>query len=245
MIRNLLPALLILAACPVALAQDKTPAVQDHAAGRLNPFPGGVGSYWIYKGETTQAPGVDYAKAQEKKVRWRMSLERILHRDGATAFIVNGFPDDLDWSDDPKPKLSMFVLTDDGGLYRFNGEEETSEQKFNDPQVTLKQLLEDAEPWFQWPPVVGAQPGGGTCPDRTDQMYCWTLDPPEKLSLRKVKGAPSGQHTGYSLAYRTNPDDAEVEIVSGVGVTGYWYHHHGTISEVDLYLLEVHLTEQK
>lgn len=247
MTRRLLPALLFVFACTFAAAQDKAIGGQNQSGTKvLNPFPGGVGSYWIYTGLVQQAPGVDYAKAEEKNVRWRMTLHRILRRDGATAVIVEGFPDDLDWSDDPKPKESMFVVTDNGGLYRFNGEVKDSEQKFTDTHITTKQLLEDGDPWFQSPPVVGAQPGGGYCPDRTDNLYCWVLDEPvRKISVRGIKGIPSGPRASYSLAYRTLPDDSEIDIVAGVGVTGYAYHHHGTIADIDLHLVEAHLVGEK
>lgn len=247
MTRRVLPALIVLVAYTIAVAQVHTSAVQNQTTtGTLNPFPGGVGSYWIYNGVVRQAPGVDYANAEKKKLRWRMSVDRVLRRDGTAAVIVEGFPDDVDWSDNPQPKQSMFVLTGDGGLYRMNGDQKLSEQKFNDPHVTTAEFLEDAEPWFQWPPVLGAQPGGGTCPDRRDDMYCWILlEAPENVTVRGVKGIPAGSRTSYTLAYRTNPDDTEVDIVSGVGVTDYQYHHHGTIAEVELHLVEAHLTEEK
>jgi hypothetical protein len=237
--------LLVLLAAALGIPQSKSALQQEKAGattGVLNPFPGGVGSYWIYKGVVRQQG----YKIEEQKVRWRMSVERILRREGATAVVVKGFPDDVDWSSSPPAKESMFVLTDDGGLYRIYSEQGTPDLKFADTRISTADFLKDEDLWFQWPPKVGAQPGGGNCPDRADDMYCWILfEPPEKASLRGIKGAPSGSRTGYTLANRTNPDDTEVDIVSGVGVTGYGYHHHGTVADIDLHLVEVHLTEQK
>lgn len=208
----------------------------------LNPFPGGVGSYWIYKGLVRQQG----FKIEEEKIRWRMTIERVLHRDGATAVVVKRFPDDADWSSNPPAKESMFVLTDDGGLYRIYSEQGTPDQKFTDTRIATQEFLKDADLLFQWPPTVGAQPGGGTCPDRTDDMYCWVLEEPvQKVSVRGIKGVPSGSRTSYSLMYRTLPDHTEIDFISGIGVTGYEYHHHGTVADVELRLVEVHLTEQK
>ena len=247
MTSRLLPVILVAFTSAVAVAQDKAPTGQNHATTAiLNPFPGGVGSYWIYKGVVRQAPGVDAANAEEKKVRWRMSVERVLRRDGATAVVVKGFPDDVDWSDNPPAKESMFVLTDDGGIYRIYSKEGPPDGKFTDPRITIQDFLKDEDLWFQWPPTVGAQPGGGNCPDRSDELYCWALDePPQKISLRGVKGVPSGLRTGYTILYRTLPDHTQVDIVTGVGVTNYEYHHHGTIADVELHLVEAHLTAEK
>lgn len=210
----------------------------------MDPFPGGVGSYWIYEGVVRQ--GSD-EKPEEKKVRWRMSIERILHREGAKAVVVKGFPADLDWSaGDAAVKESMFVVTDNGGIYRIYSEKGIPDAKFADTHITIQEFLKDEELLFQWPPTVGAQPSGGNCPERGDEMYCWVLfEAPGKGPLRGVKGIKPGSYSVYFLAYRTNPDDTEVGITSGVGVTEYEYHHHGTTSDVEVHLVEVHLTEEK
>ena len=254
-ISKTITALVMLLASAIVAAQSRpAPAQGQGDSGKklavatrvLNPFPGGVGSYWIYKGIAREGSGVDAKDADERKIRWRMTVERVLHREGATAVVVKGFPDDVDWSDNPPAKESMFVLTDDGGFYRISSEDGTLERKFTDPSVTIQGFLKDEDLWFQWPPARGAQPGGGNCPDRSDDMYCWILfDVPRKISLHGVKGAPSGWETGYTLMYRTNPDHTEVDIVSGVGVTGFEYHHHGTVADIELGLVEVHLTKQQ
>jgi hypothetical protein len=36
------------------------------------------------------------------------------------------------------------------------------------------------------------------------------------------------------------PDDTEFDFVSGIGITSYEYHHHGTIAETELHLVEFH-----
>ena len=109
----------------------------------------------------------------------------------------------------------------------------------------MRDLLDQAELLFQWPPIGGAQPGGGTCPERSDQMYCWVLDSFSKRSLRRIEGLKPGSYTVYSVIYRTNPDHTIIDLVPGVGVTGYEYSHHGTVDDIDLSLVEVHLTEEK
>ncbi len=215
------------------------------AAGALDPFPGGTGSYWIYEG-VVRYQNFHSTAAKQKEVRWRMSIERVLRRDGATAVIVRGFPSDLDWSNGNASNTeSMFVRTDDGSVYRISSEHGIPDKKFADTGVTIQELLDGGQLWCQRQPIEGAQPGGGNCPERTDQMYCWVLGAPREVSLLDIKGIKPGFYTAYFLLYGTNPDETRVEIVSGVGVAGYEYHHHGTIADTDLRLVEVHLAEEK
>ena len=76
---------------------------------------------------------------------------------------------------------------------------------------------------------------------REDGMYCWLVDSSRVISLDKFKGAPPGRHRVFTLAYRTNPDDQEFEIVPGIGITSYAYHHHGTIADTELKLTAMHI----
>jgi hypothetical protein len=42
------------------------------------------------------------------------------------------------------------------------------------------------------------------------------------------------------LRYATNPDDTEMEVSPGIGVLSYEYHHHGTVANASLTLVEFH-----
>ena len=101
-ISKTITALLMLLASAIVAAQSRPAAAQGQgdsekkpavATRLLNPFPGGVGSYWIYKGIVREGSGVDARDADERKIRWRMSVERVLRREGATAVVVKGFPE--------------------------------------------------------------------------------------------------------------------------------------------------------
>ncbi len=252
----MLTASLVILASTIATAQSDRPREQkqgspDRANGiatsagaLLDPFPGSAGSYWIYEGivryQTSNA-----TSAKEEKVRWRMSIQQVLRRDGATAVILKGFPGDLDWSSgNALAKESLFVRTDDGRFYRIESETGELERKFNDSRVGIQQFLDKGELWFQQPLTQGAQPGGGDCPGRNDQMYCWVLSPAHQVSLGGVKGATPTTQAGYFLEYRTNPDNIHIELVPGVGIVAYEYHHHGTVADTELRLVEAHLAEK-
>ncbi len=247
-------ALLIFFACSVATAQSANPPGQKQgssdrthglATNPLNPFPGAAGSYWVYEGLVLYQPP-NNAPPRREKVRWRMSIARVLHRDGATALILRGFPGDLNWSDgNVLPSESMFVQTDDGDYYQIESESKSLVQEFTDTRVDVEPLLDKGELWFRWPITEGAQPGGGNCPERGDQMYCWVLRKARGVSLGDVKGASTSAGTVYSLDYRTMPDNIHIELASGVGIVEYEYHHHGTVADTVLHLVEVHLAEGK
>jgi hypothetical protein len=36
----------------------------------------------------------------------------------------------------------------------------------------------------------------------------------------------------------TNPDDTELEFVPGIGFISYRYHHHGTVADTEMGLVE-------
>lgn len=74
-------------------------------------------------------------------------------------------------------------------------------------------------------------------------MYCWIVGSPHPAALDGVKGVAPGKRTAYEIEYMTNPDDVEFDFVPGVGITSYEYHHHGTIAETELHLVEFHSRE--
>jgi hypothetical protein len=71
-------------------------------------------------------------------------------------------------------------------------------------------------------------------------MYCWVVGSPHPAALGGVKGVAPGSRVAFEVEFRTNPDDEEFEFVSGVGITRYEYHHHGTIADTELRLAEFH-----
>ena len=62
-----------------------------------------------------------------------------------------------------------------------------------------------------------------------------------KIKLNDIKGLSSHPTTTeYELRFYTNPDHEIVKFADGVGITGFQYVHHGTISETNLRLIEFH-----
>ena len=75
---------------------------------------------------------------------------------------------------------------------------------------------------------------------RSDNMYCWIVSSLARTSLQGVSGIPAGERDEYVLEFRTNPDDTEFSFVPEIGITKYAYHHHGTVADTELQLLEFH-----
>jgi hypothetical protein len=74
-----------------------------------------------------------------------------------------------------------------------------------------------------------------------DGRYAWCVDDRSTVSLAGIKGVPQERRsTAYALAYRTNPDHQIATYVPGIGLVSYVYSHHGTVSEVDVRLVEFH-----
>ena len=233
MTRTLLGFLLAIFSILPFSAQDKS------AAG--DAFPASEGTYWVYRGfvRWTQAGS---NKVSQTQVTWRMEVRRVIPRPDAMAFIIMGFPADLDWSDGTaKPQESLVIQTPEHKLYRIDAEQASSVRKrLEDPSDNLNGLLTDDDLFLELPPKNGAKFCDADSMARDDGMYCWVVDSSRVMTLDNVKGAPSGPRVVFTLAYRTNPDDEEFEFAPGLGITRYEYHHHGTVADTELELVEMH-----
>jgi hypothetical protein len=204
-------------------------------------FPGNVGSYWVYEG-SVRYQGVGTNEAPRRKVRWQMRVDRVYHRADATAIVLSGFPDDVAWpTDNSVSQPSMFIQTSDGRVYRIESQQKETEQKVFDPQVCLQDFLKSEDLWFTLPFKEGNRFCDRDNADRTDGMYCWVVEHPQQLPLPRVKGITRQPITAYPLRFLTNPDDTQITLVPGLGVVRYAYHHHGTIGDTELELVEAHI----
>jgi len=216
----------------LVVAREDTAAVEF--------FPMKVGTYWVYEGTVRW---YDFEKEQPatERVSWRMSVDKVLRKDGVVAAVVTGFPADLDWSGGAaQPKQWLFLedakhrmhYVDLGPSFDLSGYEK-GDQKFD------KFLVDDT--WLlEWPMKTGAKFCDTENRKREDSMYCWFVAGQEKRKLDTVKGAPVEEQDVYQLRYMTNPDDTSMEWVAGVGLVRYQYHHHGSVADTELQLVEFH-----
>ena len=135
----------------------------------------------------------------------------------------------------------MLLRTEDAKFY-LNSEWNTQSvlDQLDNPKYPLRELI-DPDDWIlQLPLADGRKFCDQQAMKREDGEYCWVTGPPHPADLRGVKGLAPRTRTAYEITYATNPDDTEFEFVDGVGITSYQYHHHGTIAETELRLVEFH-----
>ena len=197
-------------------------------------FPLAQGTYWMYRG-VVRSESADSPDGKSTQVLWKMSVIRTVERDGLLFGLVQGFPDDLNWSDgNAKPQLSVVIRTADQKFYvKFSPDSESIAKNLDDAHPAVRSLLNDDDWFLQLPLAEGQKFCDQESRKRDDDMYCWVVGAPYPAALQGVKGLPAGKRTAYQIFYRTNPDNTEIEFVEGVGITHYSYHHYGTIADTE------------
>jgi len=200
-------------------------------------FPLTPGTYWVYKG-TVRWYDFETDKPVSGDVTWKMSVERVIRKPGVLAAIVTGFPADLDWSagtTEPKPWL---ILEDEKHqVYYENLGPDFDLSKFDNGDHVFDKFMVEENFFFQWPLRKGAKFCDEEAKKREDDMYCWVVSETTRKTLESVTGAPADNQSVFQLRYRSLPDDTTMELVPGVGLLSYQYHHHGSVADTELQLV--------
>jgi hypothetical protein len=204
-------------------------------------FPLAQGNYWLYQGFVRWTK-TDSNIVKMTRVTWKTEVTRTIYRDGMTIAVVKGMPGDLDWSDGhPTPSLSIVIRTRDAKFYLVEGDEvKPLLGKLDDAQFSWQQVPIDDDWFLQLPLTKGKKFCGSDGMQRADGHYCWVAGAPHAVALTDVKGIPAGTHVAYRVEYFTNPDDMEFDFAAGIGMVSYGYHHHGTVADTELHLIEFH-----
>jgi hypothetical protein len=203
-------------------------------------FPLQTGTYWVYKG-TVHWYDNENDKPASGEVTWKMTVERVIRRKGVVAAIVTGFPGDLDWSaGTTEPKPWLILENENHQIYYENLGPDYDLSKLDGDDHVFDKFMVDENLFFQWPLHQGAKFCDDDAKKREDGMYCWTAGESQTKKLTSVKGSPAADEPVFHLQYRTLPDDTTVELVPGIGILSYEYHHHGTVADTELQLIEFH-----
>jgi hypothetical protein len=226
--------LLWLLFCPFLTSQKPAPADPSEF------FPFSVGTYWVYKG-TVRWDDPEGEKPGSAEVAWKMAVQRVIRRKTVVAAVITGFPADLDWSaGTTEPKPWLILETDRHQVYYLNLGPNFDLAKLNgDDQVFDKFLVVD-NLLLEWPLKQDAKFCDEEAKKRDDGLYCWVVSQSKKETLPSVVGVPSVERQVFQLQYRTLPDDTTMELVPGIGLVTYQYHHHGTTADTELQLTEFH-----
>jgi hypothetical protein len=227
----------------VGFAQSSPFAQNNTEAGV---FPLSEGTSWVYQGIVRWADN-NSDKVSETQVTWTSQLKRVIRREHLTAAMINGFPTDLDWSDGhPQPADSLIVISDRGDYYLVRSDDvKVGLKRLGDSSDSLQDFLSPDNAFLRLPLVKGKKFCDPEGMARDDGMYCWVVSSIDRISLLDVKGLEPKKYQVYEVSYRTNPDDMELQLLPGVGLIGYSYHHHGTVADTELNLIAFRLGDAK
>jgi hypothetical protein len=70
-------------------------------------------------------------------------------------------------------------------------------------------------------------------------MYCWEVGDGMLFDAKDVKGVDASRELWeYQIVNQTLPDVSIMYFVPGIGISHYMYRHNGTVSDVDVRLVE-------
>jgi hypothetical protein len=203
-------------------------------------FPLNPGAYWVYKG-TVQWYDYENDKPASADVTWKMSVEKVIRKQSVTAAVVTGFPADLDWTaGTTEPKPWLILENEKHDLYYENLGPDYDLTKLNGDEHTFDKFMVTDNFFLEWPLRQGAKFCDEEAKKRDDGMYCWVVEQTATKKLSSIKGLPPNDQTVFQMQYRTLPDDTTMELIPSVGVLSYQYHHHGSVADTELQLVEFH-----
>ncbi|GAK57792.1 hypothetical protein U27_04759 [Candidatus Vecturithrix granuli] len=204
-----------------------------------NDFPLAPGTYWVYEGlvKWQVESGV-----KERQMTWKMEVIKKVERGEFTGYLMKGHPIDLVFYEDGRISSDYAIIRNGEKFYETDVE---TFQRLKDLQDKLENLVSDAELTLDLPLMPGKKFGEAEMLDREDDSYCWMVKEARPFS-RQINGvALSDTLTEYLLTFATLPEDVVVHFTPGIGITRFEYVHHGTISEVDVSLIEYHASSSQ
>ncbi len=208
-------------------------------------WPLAKGNYWVYEGDITFVstnPATDKNDIVEKHVTWNSEVREVLQNQDFTVAWLHGFPLELTWADDKTQPGDLLMVQIGTDYYRITGENiPTFFEKLKTAGAdwsTCYQELEQAE-LFLPVPLVADKRFGGTPGNLISGRYCKLVEASSPFDLAGVKGAPKIEGArSFDISSLSNPENSDIGFVPGLGITSYYYHHHGTAMDVSVHLIE-------
>ena len=203
-------------------------------------FPLTAGTWWLYRGTVTWSDQ-QTEKDAHTDVTLKMTVEKVIQKPEFTIAVLSGFPRDLDWATgEVAPMPWLLIETGRHEVFLNPLPPDFNFAKLDQDAATLGRLLAEDNLLFRWPLKLGMKFGDAESVRRDDAHYCWVVATQETKELAEIKGFPGRSAEVSVLRYITNPDDTKIEISPGIGILAYQYHHHGTVAETSLSLVEFH-----
>lgn len=193
------------------------------------------GAEWTYQGIVKWD---DKGKAQQKMLTWKMQIvDRIEHGAGIVGYVMKGHPHDLAfYTEDKKPSAYLY-LTQANRVYQITLIDAKPIARVKDKNDALADLLTDANLVYDFPLTANKQFGPAQFANQ-GEMNVWVVAEVKLTPLTSVKGIAPVNVAEAVLNFKTNPDRQTVSYVANVGITQFVYHHNGTLSDVDVKLIE-------
>jgi hypothetical protein len=203
-------------------------------------FPLTPGTSWDYAGTVTWFDS-DTQKPISENVSITMKVVKVYQKPELTIAVMSGFPSDLDWSNGQvEPKPSLLIETKNHEIFLNALPPDFDYSKLEKDAASLDKLLTADNLLFRWPLKQGMKFGDSESVKRDDSQYCWFVAEQHIRTLDDIHGVSPRSAEVSLLRYVTSPDDTGYELAPGIGVLSYEYHHHGTVADTTLKLVEFH-----
>jgi hypothetical protein len=203
-------------------------------------FPLTPGTWWLYRGTVTWSDQ-QTEKEVQANVTLKMTIEKVIQKPEFNIAILSGFPRDLDWATGEVATMPWLLIeTKRHEIFLNSLPPDFDYAKLEKDAASLDKFLSEDNLLFRWPLKQGMKFGDAESLRREDAHYCWVVATQESKKLGDIKGLAPRSAEVSVLQYITNPDDTEMELSPGIGILSYQYHHHGTVAETSLTLVEFH-----
>jgi hypothetical protein len=203
-------------------------------------FPLTPGTWWLYRGTVTWSDQ-QTEKDAHADVTLKMTVEKVIRKPEFLIAVLSGFPRDLDWATGEVTAMPWLLIeTTRHEVFLNPLPPDFDYAKLDKDAATLEKFLAEDNLLFRWPLKQGMKFGDAESVRRDDGHYCWVVATQETKKLGHIQGVSAKSAEVFLLQYVTNPDDTGMEISPGIGILNYQYHHHGTVAETELSLVEFH-----
>ena len=190
------------------------------------------GAEWTYQGDVKWD---DEGKVRQKTLTWKMQVvDKIERSDGIVGYVMKGHPLDLAFYTEGKEPSETLYIARANQVYQITLISDEPINRVKNESDALADMLTDELLVLDFPLAPGKKFG----PARPDEMYVWVVTDARPTTLSGIEGITPTQATEYTLEFKTMPDCQTVYFVPTIGITRFTYVHHGTVSEVDVKLIE-------
>jgi len=233
-------ALMILSSCSALRESQTSSPIQptmNPSENILGYFPLKKGTYWIYRGPVKWTQ-INSSSVAEDEITWKMEVERVFQRNAIVGYEMSGAPWDLAWYEVGKEPSKYGIIQAGGKFYRVPYE--TVIRLLNEDD-NLFGLVDENDIFLDIPLVDGKKFCDAISMTRPDNMYCWDVGEGNLFDAKNTKGIDTSKKLWeYLIVNQTMPDVSIMYFVPSIGISHYVYHHHGTVSDVDVQLIEFH-----